>query len=159
MNNITISGRVGRDAELRVIPSGTPVLSFPVASSKKVNQVEKTTWFECSLFGKRAESLQQYITKGGQVVVTGSVELEQFQKNDGTSGAKIKVFVTDIDLVGGKPAGQQAQQPQQGFAQPQQPAQGFAQPQQGFGSHAPQQRPQAQPAQGFDNFDDDIPFN
>jgi single-strand DNA-binding protein len=145
MNNITISGRVGRDAELRVIPSGTPVLSFPVASSKKVNQVEKTTWFECSLFGKRAESLQQYITKGGQVVVTGSVELEQFQKSDGTSGAKIKVFVTDIDLVGGRPSGQQAQQPQQGF-----------------GSHAPQQRQQAQPAQQHPSpseFDDsDIPF-
>jgi hypothetical protein len=73
-------------------------------------------------------------------------DVSKAEKDQGVKGAILgncKVFWQD---------GQQ--QPQQGFAQPQQPAQGFAQPQQGFGSHAPQQRPQAQPAQDFDSFDD-----
>ena len=140
MNSITISGRVGRDAELRTTAGGLEVLSFPVASSKKIKGEEHTTWFECALFGKRASSLANHIQKGGQVVVTGSCELDVYQKNDGTTGAKIKVMVNDVDLVGGRPPAPQ-NQPQQGFQQPQQQPQGFTQqPQQQYNNQAPQQQ-------------------
>lgn len=143
MNSITISGRVGRDSELRTTASGMQVLSFPVASSKKVKGEERTTWFDCSLFGQRAQSLQQYIQKGGQVVVSGSCELQTFQKNDGTQGAKIQVMVNDVDLVGGRPPAPQ-----------QQPAQ---QPQQGGFNNPP---PAPQQPQGMEDWDDGsgIPF-
>ena len=152
MNSLTISGRIGRDAELRTTAGGMEVLSFPVASSKKVKGEERTTWFECAIFGKRAQSLSNYIQKGGQIVVTGSCELDVYQKNDGTTGAKIKVMVNDVDLVGGRPPAPSQQQAPQQFQQAPQP-QGFGQQppqQQGFQNNAPQQ------AGGFD--DSYIPF-
>jgi len=158
MNNITISGRIGRDAELRTTQGGMQVLSFAVASSKKVKGEEKTTWFDCSLFGQRAMSLQPYIVKGGQLVVSGSIELQTFQKNDGTQGAKIQVFVNDVDLVGGRPPAVTGNQPQQ-FQQQQPQQRGGNQ-----GSALQPQQPQGftgQPAQSADFTDiseDSIPF-
>ena len=175
MNSITIAGRVGRDAELRTTASGTSVASFPVASSRKYNGEETTTWFECTLWGKQAEVLSQYIQKGGMITVSGRCELDVFQKNDGTTGAKIKVNVNDVALMGGKsdnqgqnngiiPAKQQPQQQQQapGYngGQPL-PASAnggqFGQAQQQPSQSAQQNQTQAAP-QGFDDFDDDIPF-
>jgi len=157
MNSITISGRIGRDAELRTTAGGLEVLSFPVASSKKIKGEDHTTWFECAIFGKRASSLSNYIQKGGQIVVTGSCDLDVYQKNDGTTGAKINVMVNDVDLVGGKPPA--PQQPQNGFQQPQNS--GFGQPP---GQQWPQQspsqagQPAPQPTGGMDDLDESIPF-
>ena len=131
MNNITIAGNVGRDGELRQVGEYT-VLSFPVASTKKVKGEERTTWFDCSLWGKRAQSLSPYIVKGTRVVVVGEVSLDVYKKQDGTQGAKISVNVNDVTLMGG---GQTVQQ------QAPQPVQ------------QPRQQPQA-----FDDFEDDIPF-
>ena len=183
MNSITIAGRVGRDSELRTTSSGTSVASFPVASSRKYNGEETTTWFECTLWGKQAEVLSQYIKKGGIVTVSGRCDLDVFQKNDGTTGAKIKVNVNDVALQGGKSdnEGQAVQQPQQ--QAPQQQGQQQAPPngahfkqnpntpvsngtfgqQQPSGQPAPRpqqpQQPQQQQPAAFDDFDDDIPFN
>lgn len=172
MNNITVFGRIGRDPEMRTTANGTSVLNFPIADSKKVQGNEITTWFDCSLFGTRAEKLAPYIRKGEQISVSGSIELQKWTGQDGTEKSKIVLTVSDVGLVSGQsqsqqPAQQQpqgfAQQPQQGFAPP--PAQGFQQPQ-GFGSHAPQQLPQghpdrqaqAQQGRSLDDFSDDIPF-
>ncbi len=143
MNTITILGRIGREPEMRTTASGTQILSFPVADSKKVQGAEKTTWFDCAIFGNRAAALQQYIQKGDQVVVTGEMELQTFQKNDGTQGFKCAVMVNNVGLVGGNnrttaPAQQQTPRQQQG---------GFAPP---TGQPAP--RPG-----GFDDFEDDLP--
>ena len=150
MNSITILGRIGRDPEMRTTASGTQILSFPVADSKKVQGNEKTTWYECSIFGARAQALQQYIRKGEQITVSGSHELQTWDKDDGSKGFKCAVMVNDVGLIGGQgsaPAQQQA--PQGGFNQ-QQP-QKFRQ--------QPQQAPQTQAAPGgFDDFDDDIGF-
>ena len=55
MNKLIISGRLTRDAEVRFIPSGTPVMSFSVANNTGFGDNQKTHYFECSLFGKRAE--------------------------------------------------------------------------------------------------------
>jgi len=101
MNNITILGRIGREPELRTTASGTQVLNFPVADSKKVRGEEKTTWYECSIFGNRAQSLQQYIRKGDQISVSGSHELQTWDKDDGSKGFKCSVMVNDVGLVNG----------------------------------------------------------
>lgn len=152
MNTITILGRVGREPEMRTTANGTQVVSFPVADSKKVKGVETTTWFDCAVFGARGATLQQYVQKGDQIMVTGEMELQTFQKNDGTQGFKCAVIVSNFGFVGGNnrttaPAQQPAQQPQQR----QQPVQqnGFPPP---SGKPAP-------PPQGFDDFDEDIPFS
>jgi single-strand DNA-binding protein len=116
-------------------------------------------WIIGTLWGKRAESLGPYLTKGTQVVLYGDdVEVEQFMKKDGTSGAKLKCRVSDLELV----SGQSQQAPQQQQQAPQQQRQPQQSPH-ANGSYQQQQAKQAmqkQPAGGFDDgFDDDIPFD
>tara|TARA_Y100000294_G_C8449890_1_gene294272 strand:+ start:311 stop:682 length:372 start_codon:yes stop_codon:yes gene_type:complete len=101
MNKLIISGRLTRDAEVRFIPSGTPVMSFSVANNTGFGDNQKTHYFDCSMFGKRAEGkLKDYMIKGQQVVVEGEVSLNQYQKKDGTGGASLNVFVNNVELMG-----------------------------------------------------------
>ncbi len=165
MNNITIAGNVGRDSELRQVNTSAgakSVLSFAVAvkSLKKDEQGKYISqWFDCSLWGDRADLLAQYIKKGSAVTVCGSVELEQYTNKDGSAGAKIKVSATNVTLQGGQPAQQQTPQPaQQPMQQPQTPR--AAAPQY---NQAPPVNHQA-PKQQYNaseppiDFEDDIPF-
>ena len=101
MNKLIISGRLTRDAEARFIPSGTAVLSFSVANNTGFGDNQKTHYFDCSIFGKRAEGkLKDYMLKGQQVVVEGEISLNQYQKKDGTGGASLNVFVNNVELMG-----------------------------------------------------------
>ena len=106
MNKLIISGRLTRDAEARFIPSGTAVMWFSVANNTGFGDKQKTHYFECSIFGKRAEGkLKDYMLKGQQVVVEGEVSLNQYQKKDGTGGASLNVFVNNVELMGGNQKG------------------------------------------------------
>jgi single-strand DNA-binding protein len=180
MNVLTIAGNVGRDSELRQVntASGTQsVLSFAVAvkSSKKGDDGKYlSTWFDCSLWGKRADSLAQYIKKGQSIAVVGEVELEQYTNAQGQAGAKMKINVSNVTLQGGsqsapqqatQPAQPQQQQPQQSYNQPrQQPPAGYqpqiGQPmQQGYQNQPNPTYGQAQQSGGgVPDFDPDIPF-
>ena len=155
--------RLGRDAELRSTQNGKQVLSFAGAYDVGFGDNKKTQWIDCALWGERGAKVQQYMVKGAQVVITGDdLELEIYQKNDGTQGAKIKCRIVSFDFAGSRNdnsspniAPQQAPQAAQ-----HQPAPTYQQaphqqaPQQ---NHQPQQ--QAQPDASFDNFDDEsIPF-
>jgi len=103
-NVFTFSGRLGRDSEKRFTQSGTAVLSFAVPVKSGYGERAKTDWIDCTLFGKRADALESYLKKGTPVVVTGEASLNTFQKNDGTNGARISVNVSDVTMMGGKPA-------------------------------------------------------
>lgn len=99
MNNVTITGNLGRDAEHRQMPDGTTVLSFSVADSQ--GREKPVIWWNCSLFGKRAESLGQYLIKGTPVTVVGQLSEREFTK-DGEKRIGRDVRVTDIALQGAK---------------------------------------------------------
>lgn len=74
MQQLILAGTVGRDAELRRTNNGDAVLSFSLAidnGKDKEGNKRETTWFDCSLWGKRAEALQSYVLKGGKLTVTG----------------------------------------------------------------------------------------
>lgn len=77
---ITIVGRLGRDPEMRYLPDGTAVTTLSVATDrgwtdKNTGQpVKETTWFRVSVFGRQAESSNQYLTKGGMVLVEGHMQ-------------------------------------------------------------------------------------
>ena len=102
MNKLIISGRLTRDAEVRFNTNGTAVLSFSVANNTGYGDNQRTHYFDCAIFGKRAESrLKEYMLKGQQVVVEGEVSLNQYEKKDGTSGASLNVFVNNVELMGG----------------------------------------------------------
>lgn len=99
MNVITIAGNLGRDAELRFLPKGDPVLSFSVADNP--GKDKPTIWWNCSIFGKRAESLAQYMTKGANVTVTGSVSEREWTDKEGSARKSLDVRVSDVMLQGG----------------------------------------------------------
>lgn len=131
MNSITITGNLGKDAETRFLPNGDPVASFSVADSQ--GKEKPAIWWNCALFGKRAESLAQYLVKGQQVTVIGQVsEREYTDKNTGAPRKAMDVRVVDIALQGGK---RDEQRP----------------------AAAPAQASASQGG-GFDDFDDSIPF-
>lgn len=90
MNNLTIAGNVGNTRAGE--HNGKPVLNFSVA----VNEgKDRTTWFECALWGDRVNTVGQYITKGGKVCVVGSVSGDVYEGK-----SKLKVFVRDVTLMG-----------------------------------------------------------
>lgn len=131
MNLLAFTGNLGKDAEVKYLANGTPVCEFSVAMKSGYGDKEKTNWVRCALFGKRAEGqLPQYLLKGAQVAVTGELELQEWEGQNG-KGAALSVRVESIDLIGGKPQAQNNQS-QGGYA-PQQ------QSQNNYQQQAPQQ--------------------
>lgn len=132
MNVITVAGPLSRDAETRYLPNGDPVASFSVADNQ--GKDKHAIFWRCSLFGKRAESLAPYLTKGQQVTVSGTVTEREYTDKDGQKRKAQEIRVNDVALQGGR----------RDDAAPAQQRQ-----------KAPQQR---QEASGFDSMDDDIPW-
>jgi single-strand DNA-binding protein len=102
MNVFNFIGRVGRDAETRYLPNGEAVATWSVAVDSGYGDKKKTSWVKCTLWGKRAESLAQYIRKGDRIGVTGEVSLEEWTNKDGEKQASIAVRVADVSLLGDK---------------------------------------------------------
>ena len=100
MATICITGRLGKDAELRALQSGTQVASFSIADDVGYGEKKTTQWIQCALFGKRAEAVAPYLTKGTVVEVVGTPTVEGWEKN-GKVSATIKVTVSDVRLHGG----------------------------------------------------------
>ena len=100
MNSITIAGQLGKDAEQRFLPNGDAVTSFSVADSQ--GRDKPTIWWNCALFGKRAEALSQYLVKGQAVTVVGSVTEREWNDKEGNKRKSMDVRVNDLALQGGK---------------------------------------------------------
>lgn len=118
MQQLTIAGNVGKDAELRRTGNGDAVLGFSVAvdnGKDKNGNKRDSTWFDCSIWGKRAESLERYITKGTKVVLTGRPTAREHNGK-----AYLGISVNDLTLMGGNSQGEQRQD---SYQAPQQPAQ------------------------------------
>lgn len=112
MKIITIAGTVGKDAELRRTQSGDPVCNFSVAVS---DRKKETTWFDVSIWGKRADALSPHINKGGKITVCGD-----FQTREHNGKTYLQVSATDVALQGGKRGddqGQSHQEPQQSYGE------------------------------------------
>ena len=100
MNVITVAGSLGRDAELKYLQNGDAVLNFSVADS--AGRDKPTIWWSCQLFGKRAESLSQYLKKGQSVTVSGSVSEREWTDKDGNTKKAMNVRVNEVALMGGR---------------------------------------------------------
>lgn len=104
-NKIIVLGNLGRDPELRYTPQGTPVCSFTIASNerrkdKSGEPQDVTTWFRGTIFGGRAETFAQYMTKGKPVYVEGRMRLEEWTDRDGKARTTAEINVTDFNFVG-----------------------------------------------------------
>lgn len=100
MNVITVAGQLGRDAEVKTLQNGDQVCSFSVADSQ--GRDKPTIWWFCSLFGKRATSLAEYLKKGQAVTVTGQVTEREYTDKEGAKRKAQDIRVNDIALQGGK---------------------------------------------------------
>lgn len=108
MNNWNISGRIGRDAELRQTPSGKAVANFTVAVDQRKGSEKSTLWVDCAIWEKRAEALAQYLTKATVVSVAGEAGVRTYQAKDGATRAVLTLNVREVTLLGG---GQRVERP------------------------------------------------
>lgn len=169
MLNMTAVGRIGRDVELRTTSGGDSVCNVVIGCNygrKGEDGKQPTQWIEGTIWGKRAESLAEYLTKGKQVIlVLSDIHIETYEGQNG-QGHKLIGTVQDLAFgatpqgngdQGGSNSGygapQRQQAPARGTQQRQQP-QGRTQ---GQGQQRPAQQRAAAPS-GFDDLDDDIPF-
>ena len=94
MLNMTAHGNLGRDPELKEVGS-SQVASFSIAARTGKDQ---TTWIDCSVWGKRAETVMSYLHKGDRVTVVGSGRIRTFDKKDGSEGKSLELNVSDFTL-------------------------------------------------------------
>ncbi|HDT0722131.1 TPA: single-stranded DNA-binding protein, partial [Proteus mirabilis] len=144
-----------QDPEIRYMPSGGAVANLTLATSeswrdKQTGEMkEKTEWHRVVIFGKLAEIAGEYLRKGSQVYIEGSLQTRKWTDQSGQDRYTTEVVVNVggtmqmLGRNGGNQAGSQKPQQNQGWGQPQQPQQ------------PKQQTPQSEPPM---DFDDDIPF-
>ena len=107
-SKIIIIGNLGSNPEQRFTPSGDPVTSFSVATSRKYGEKDETTWFRVSVWGKQAESCNTYLSKGSKVLVEGRLKSNSdgnpnvYQRKDGTWGASYDVTADAVRFLDGK---------------------------------------------------------
>ena len=102
-----VVGHLGRDPEMRYTPSGVPVTSFNVATSRKWTnangeQQEKTTWFRVTCWRKTAELAAQYLQKGRLVLVEGDIEASAWTDKEGAARASLELTATSVKFLGGR---------------------------------------------------------
>lgn len=106
MSIIAVAGRFTRDAEIRYLQDGTAVAGFSIAENIYTGKEQTPQFWECTLWGKRAEALAPYIKKGGAATVFGEPRQEKYTGKDGNEKQTVKIRVNDITLQSsGKDAG------------------------------------------------------
>jgi single-strand DNA-binding protein len=98
MNTITIVGRLGRDPEIRFTQDGKPVGTFSVAVDHGRDDNKKTTWHNVVCFGTLAENVCQSIGKGSRVIVSGRIEISDYETKDGEKKKKTELIADAVGL-------------------------------------------------------------
>jgi single-strand DNA-binding protein len=156
INMVVLVGRLVRDAELRYTSGGTAVANLSIAVNRRKKDGdswrEEASFFDIQLWGKAAESLERYLTKGKQIAVQGELRQSRWQQ-DGQSRSKVSIAATNLQLLSsGKTDKTQAPQSQSAPPQPRTHAE-FSR-----GGQPPQSQGAQSSRQGPEFFDDDIPF-
>lgn len=94
-NNITVTGKLGKEPELRFTQSGKAVAEFSIADTYGKDDKKKTTWHNCVAFGQLAENICATLRKGSTAIVSGRYEQDEYTKKDGTTGKTTKIIVDE----------------------------------------------------------------
>lgn len=147
VNKVILLGNVGQDPDIRMNTSGDPIANLSIATSetwkdKQGQQQEKTEWHRVVIFGKLAEIVQQYVTKGSKLYLEGKLVTRKWQDQSGQDRYSTEVVLDGFNgtmqmLDSKQGGGQQAPAPQA----------------------APVQQKTSQASAPVDDFDSDIPFN
>lgn len=107
VNKVFLLGNLGRDPESRSLPSGQPVVNFPMATSRRWrdrdgNQQEQTEWHNIVCFGRLAEIAGRYLTKGKQVFVEGRIQTRSWEdRNTGERRYRTEIVADNFQMLGG----------------------------------------------------------
>ena len=158
VNKVILVGNLGRDPEVRYLPSGDPVANVTIATSSRYKSktgemVEETEWHRVTFFGKLAEIVGQYLKKGRSVYVEGRIKTRKYTDKDGVEKFATDIIANEMQMLGSR----------EGMGEPSGDDEGG-----GYSRPAPASRPAAaqrpavaaaaKPSSGFDDMDDDIPF-
>jgi single-strand DNA-binding protein len=113
VDKLFVIGRLGRDPEMRFLPNGDAVTSFSVATDRRVkkdgNWEKSTVWYRVSVFGKQAEACNEFLAKGRQVCVEGSLNFDPatggprvYTKTNGSTGASFEIQADRVEFLGNK---------------------------------------------------------
>ena len=106
LNKVQLIGNVGRDPEIRYLPSGDPVANVTLATSERYKdkageKQERTEWHRLVFFGKLAEIVEKYVTKGNPIYVEGQIRTSEYEKN-GEKRYSTEIVVREMQLLGGR---------------------------------------------------------
>jgi len=107
-NRVILMGNITRDVELRAIPNGTSIAQIGLAVNRKWKdkdgvQQEEVTYIDCEAWGKTAENIARFFSKGKPIFIEGRLKLDTWKdKTDGSNRSKLKVVVDTFEFVGGK---------------------------------------------------------
>jgi single-strand DNA-binding protein len=162
VNKVIIVGNLGRDPEIRYMPSGDAIANIAVATSFRSKdrntgeQKEVTEWHRISFFGRLAEIVGQYLKKGSSVYVEGRLQTRKYTDKDGVEKYATDIIAQEMQMLGGRQGmgGGDAMggDDMGGYDAP--PSRPAPRPQ----VAAPAPRPAPKPAPNFSDMDDDIPF-
>jgi single-strand DNA-binding protein len=113
VNKVILIGNLGRDAEVRYTPSGAAVAKFSVATTEVWNdkagqRQERTEWHNIDLWGKQAETLQEYLRKGKQIYLEGRLQTDEYTDKEGIKRKSTRVRCDRVVLLGGGGGGRGA---------------------------------------------------
>jgi single-strand DNA-binding protein len=106
LNKVMLMGNLGADPELRVTSGGQSVLKLRLATTENYldkNRVkqERTEWHSCVVWGKRAEALGKFLTKGSRIFVEGGLRTTSYDDKEGNKKYKTEINVDNVILTGG----------------------------------------------------------
>ena len=150
INKVMLIGNLGKDPEIRYMPSGDAIANLTLATTenwkdKAGEKQEKTEWHRISMFGRLAEIAGEYLKKGSSVYIEGKLQTRKWQDKEGNDRYTTEIVANEMKMLGSRPSG--------GDTSMDKPA----------SSSAKSARPAASPAapsgnSGFDDMEDDIPF-
>lgn len=114
-NSVTLIGNLGRDPELNHTKSGMAVCNLSLATSDRIKSgdewIDKTEWHNVTVWGKTAENVAKYLSKGSMAFVRGRLQTDSFEK-DGVKHYRTKVVAERVKFLGGKGASSAGSSPQ-----------------------------------------------
>lgn len=116
LNRVMLLGNLGADPELKMTPGGQAVLKLRLATSESYldrnkTRQEKVEWHSCTIWGKRAEALAKFLSKGARVFIEGRLQTTSYDNKEGVKVYKTEIVANNVILCGGGDRGGQRQAP------------------------------------------------
>jgi single-strand DNA-binding protein len=162
INKVIIIGNLGKDPEVRYMPSGSAICNVTVATSRQWKNKEETEWHRVSLFDRQAEIAGEYLKKGSSVYFEGRLKTRKWTDKEGVERYTTEIIADVMQLLGSRQGAGSAGGDEEGggggggYSERNAPQQRSAPAPAARPAPAPRPAPKA--ATGFDNMDDDIPF-